>query len=149
VYRGIGALFILVGILQLGACLVESSQALAARNWPTATATVQTAKLVEVHVGSKTQWKTQIAYSYKVKGVEYEGHRIYFDDVGGFPDELNRTISRYPAHSIVRLFYKESDPSQSLLSPGLYWYSFAWLGLSLTAMAVGGLMIVWNCVSSK
>jgi len=130
--------FLVVGIIQLVWCIVDSRLALLSARWPTVAGTVISAQVVEDTSGRGTASFPRVRYSYVVNGTTYIGRRIYFRDASELPEQAQTTVRSFPLNSHVAVYYRPENPDDSLLKPGLYWYSFAWLGLALMAVAIGG-----------
>ena len=137
----LGGLFVLAGVVQLAWCTVVSSQALMAIRWPTTPGTIQSSKVVTVEGGRSVGHMPTVSYTYQVSGVSYEGHRIYMLDSSEFPAQARNTVAEFPVGSTVAVHFNTRDPALALLRPGLYWYSFVWLGLSCTGILVGAFMV--------
>jgi hypothetical protein len=139
----LGVLFCLVGLLQVAWCVVDSTRAIAARRWPTTIGTVDSSYVREVHGGrGGTGYMPAVTYTYQVDHTSYSGNRIWLTDFSAPRDEVIRTVDNFPVGSRVTVYFDYSDPRQSLLRPGLSWYSYAWLGLGCLALTVGvGLML--------
>ena len=137
IYRGFGVCFVVVGMLQLVLCLLESSRALAANGWPTTKGVVQSSEVALVKGGKGDGHVPAVTYAYSVSGVSYVGDRIHFRDVSEMPEQAERAVASFPVGAEVAVHFDPDEPSKSLLRPGLYSYSFTWLGLSLAAIVVG------------
>jgi len=141
VYRAIGVFFVVVGLLQLAKCLVESSSAIAATDWPTVAGTVKSSGVRLVKGGKGDGHVPAVTYTYEVNGVSYQGKRIHFRDVSEMPEQAEKTVSSYPVGATVQVHFDPDEPSESLLRPGLYRYSFIWLALSVGGLLIGSAMI--------
>jgi hypothetical protein len=81
-------------------------------------------------------------YKYDVDGVAYAGQRIHVRDVSEPAAMAQSIIQSYPHGEPVRVHFNPKIPAESMLRPGVYWYSFAWLALSVLAVAVGVALFV-------
>ena len=143
---GLGSLFCLVGSLQLVWCVVDSARAVAAARWPTTTGTVASSYVREVHGGrGGTGYIPTVTYTYEVRDASYTGHRIWFTEFSALRDEATMTVGNFPVGSRVTVFFDSSDPRQSVLWPGLSWYSGAWFGLGCLGFIVG----VWLMLAPR
>jgi hypothetical protein len=59
-----------------------------------------------------------IGYNYKVNGVEYSGQRYRYDDRSA-AWEYGAAVDNFPRWSERKVYYNPTDPSDSLLDPGL------------------------------
>ena len=137
VYRGIGVLFLVVGLLQLTTCLIESSSAVASNSWPTTKGVVVSSEVMLVKGGKGTGHVPTVNYRYEVNGVPHLGKRIHIRDVSEMPDEAEISIASFPVGKEVDVHFDPNEPAQAVLRPGLYRYSFMWLALSVAGMLVG------------
>jgi hypothetical protein len=138
--------FLVVGVAQLVWCISESQQAIASSQWPTTEGQIIAALVVESHEGRGTAYLPRVTYSYAVDGTSYTGTEIYFGTTGGvgeLPHQAERTIQQFPVRSRVAVYYQPERPDHSVLRPGLYWYSYAWFGLSLLGILVGACGVFW------
>ena len=152
--RGVfGALFALVGLLQLGFCLVESGRAIASASWPITDGTIQSSYVREVpggRVAPPPGWSGRsghvptVTYTYSVHGATYTGTRIWFTEFSAMPGEARMTTAEFPVGSSVRVHFNAGDPQQSLLKPGLSAFSYLWFGLACIATIVGAGLIWWD-----
>ena len=137
--------FLGIGVAQLAWCISESQQAIASSQWPTTEGQIISARVVESHEGRGTANFPRVIYSYAVDGASYTGTEIYFGtgSVSELPHQAERTIQQFPVLSRVAVYYQPERPDRAVLRPGLYWYSYAWFGLSLLAILVGGCGVFW------
>jgi len=138
VNRTLGVLFAIVGLLQLGWCLLNSFHALSTGHWPIASGVVKTSVVQVTKSGSKTSYWPRISYEYSVDGSTFSNSRIWYFDFADLPDRAKQIVDSHPVGTRVKVYYDATHPDQSLLIPGLSWYSYAWLGLSLSAILIGG-----------
>jgi hypothetical protein len=99
--------------------------------------TVTKSAVIEDRSGRGVAHYPSVAYAYEVDGTKLVGHRIHARDVSEAEGQAKRTISAYPIGATIRTYYNPSDPSESMLAPGRYWYTWAWLALSLVAVLIG------------
>jgi Protein of unknown function (DUF3592) len=138
VYRIFGGLFMLVGALQLILCLDNSAQGIAAASWPTTSGVIRSSYVREVTGGGGSGYIPSVTYSYMAGSESFLGTRIWLMEFSELPDDARRTVDNFPVGSAVKVYFDPKRPNQSLLRPGLSTFSWMWLGLSFTALLVGG-----------
>jgi hypothetical protein len=137
--------FLGVGIAQLAWCISESRGALTSADWPTTGGTIIFSEVVVDTEVRGTAYIPTVSYSYAVDGIPYTGKKIHYGtgNVSEMPDQAQRTIRQFPLHSRVTVYYQPNNAEESVLRPGIYWYSYVWFALSLLAIIVGGIGTLW------
>ena len=130
-------------------------EASAAKKWPMATGEIKTVNLVrEVERNGATKVVTHhltISYGYEVDGIPYFGDRYSLGDGSTASKrfhEKSKAIAeknKYPIGDAINVFYKPTDPSFSILKPGINFgtcvpivlgFIFLPTGLSLLILAI-------------
>ena len=69
---------------------------------------------------TKDVWIPQVKFSFELDGKKYEGHRI---GVGDVPSDSHSTadaiVKRYHQGATVKIYVDPSDPTESILEPGI------------------------------
>ena len=69
---------------------------------------------------TKDVWIPQVTFSFELNGKKYEGHRI---SVGDVPSDshsgADEIVKRYQEGAPVRVFVDPSNPTESILQPGI------------------------------
>ena len=132
--------------LILIAAIVKSWQVREARSWPQAAGKVVTsvAEVREVKVsdderedGYRTESRNfaNVTYEYTVAGRKLRGSRISIgEDLGNF--EVAEKLAKYPAGSIVTVYYNPRHPEQAVLERDLPKGLWGCLGIG-TAIVLG------------
>lgn len=116
---------------------------LKSRSWPTATGTVQDARIQSHQSRDEegdvtTTYEALIRYQYNVAGQEHQGMRRTFSDVRtSSRSRTEKILERYPAGSSVTVYYDPGDPSASVLEPGVGLMSYILLLLVLAFLVFG------------
>jgi Protein of unknown function (DUF3592) len=146
----IGIIIVVVGFYFVAHQIPAVTSGLQSQSWKVTTATVLSSRWLTHHPtgdeynqtyeGKGYMHTPEIAYSYSVKGRKFSANRYQFGDTGRRSvNEIRGIVARYPVGRIVRMTYNPSDPSQSVLEPGVN-------GMSWFMLAVGSGMIalgVW------
>jgi hypothetical protein len=146
----IGPLLAIVGVLQLIWCVVDSGRSLASGRWPTARGTIESSEVQATRSGGGTAYTPKVVYAYEVRGAHFHGTRIWRTEFSPPPDQAQRIVSEFPVGSRVQVYFDPSAPDQSLLRPGLNWFSYVWFGLSCLSVLVGiGAFVVGRLMVSS
>jgi hypothetical protein len=140
-----GVAFLVIGLLQLVWCLVEACGAIASQAWPVVVGEITSSTVIIAH-GRGVGHIPTVDYAYRIAGTSFHGARIHYGDAGvSLPEgEASALVARYPVGMSVLVHYDPSVPSEAVLVPGLWSYSYGWFALSVIAVAVGGTMVVAN-----
>jgi Protein of unknown function (DUF3592) len=133
----LGTIAVLVGIFQLCWCVWDSAAAIAATRWSTTVGTVKTSEVFEDRGGRGVGYVPRVAYTFTINGQARSGNRFYNREARGTASQAQQAIRAYSAGARVKVYYNPANPAESLLSPGLWWYSYLWFGLSLLAIVLG------------
>jgi hypothetical protein len=88
--------------------------------WPTVQGEVLASSVTRY--SRRFRWDWQVAYRYRVGGRIYTGWRTYFGSM--VPIAVARNIvGRFPAQSVVTVYYHPSRPANSVLLPGVNKYT--------------------------
>lgn len=135
----------LVGFWSLGSGVWGVWQATQPAAWPTAPAKIRHAQLV---VGSDaegdTLYRVEVAYTYVVGGVEYEGSRVAFGYSGGYTREGHDALfQKIRDAKTIAARYDPANPAESCLSHGVHssvgfnlWFAGGWLVLTAGVTAL-------------
>jgi hypothetical protein len=64
-------------------------------------------------------YSPNIRFSYEVGGATYHGDRYCYGQMASNDNSAARTIAEFPPGAAVTVYYRHSDPSDSLLRPGV------------------------------
>ena len=146
--------FLLVGlvVLYLGSSNLFLGHA--SSSWPSAPGTIERSglKARKSSTNSRTTYAADVGYGFAVKGVVFAGNRVDFGSIGSYgssdPSSAEDILTAYPPGRDVRVYYDPENPEESVLEPGITFYSclaplagsaFLLVGL-LTAIFLPGLM---------
>ena len=144
----IGSFVLMVGILQFCWCIRDSVAAVQASGWPTAVGTVSHSEVYEDRGGRGVAYVPKVTYNFDVRGRNFTGSRVYFNEGGEIESSARRVISSLPVGAHVSVHYNPAQPADSVLYPGLRWTSFAWLGLSVAGIVFGAVRI-WLSLAKR
>src|SRR6266571_9043464 len=102
-------------------------RALRSRNWPSVPGLMITSRVVKAMSAGKSSSPTyntlDLAYRYAVNGIDFEGHRVGFDDSDTSSERLRNphklAEKTYPAGKAVTVFYDPERPAICTLSKGV------------------------------
>ena len=128
-FIGFITLFIIAWIGGISYFVKEANDAKDAENWPTTQGEVLETRITS-HTstdsssrsgsgGSNTTYKPRVLYRYSVEGETLENHIVQMMTSYDSRAEAQEVLDRYPIGSTVSVYYKEEEPSKSLLEPGL------------------------------
>jgi len=120
-----GATFLAIGVLLGSIGFKTVVRGLESVRWPHAEGLI-TLSEIEHHRSTTTSGgiatftkRPNIHYNYQVGGVAYQGKRIYFISNGTGSAWVSTKLKRYPKNSRARVYYNPSNPSESVLEPGV------------------------------
>lgn len=114
-------LFLIAGLGIFGYGLYELYQSHAAKNWPTAEATILTSEVSEESDSDGTSYRPRITYEFTVDDTTHIGDRIHFGSVGSRNYDTHAEITaRYPVAAKVPVHHHPSSPEHSVLEPGFH-----------------------------
>jgi Protein of unknown function (DUF3592) len=142
----IGIIIVIVGFYFVAYQIPAVTSGLQSQSWKTTTATVLSSRWLTHHAtgdeynqtyeGKGYMHTPEILYSYSVKGRKFSANRYQFGDTGRRSvNEIRGIVARYPVGRI----YNPSDPSQSVLEPGvngMSWFMLA-VGLGMIVLGIG------------
>jgi hypothetical protein len=67
----------------------------------------------------RNAYSPNIRFSYEVDGKPYEGNRYRYGQMATADKSAALTVAQYPAGAAVTVYYRPSDPNESLLRPGV------------------------------
>ena len=130
-FIGFITLFIIAWIGGISYFVKEANDAKDAENWPTTQGEVLESKITS-HTSSdsggssrsrrrdsNTTYKPWVLYRYSVEGETLENHTVQMMTSYDSRAEAQEVLDRYPIGSTVSVYYKEEEPSKSLLEPGI------------------------------
>ncbi|MDR3466012.1 MAG: DUF3592 domain-containing protein [Xanthobacteraceae bacterium] len=144
---------IVLGALGVRAYLQTRRKLQASASWPTAAGTITVSEAIAFQNTETddpgretvtTQYRVDIAFTYKVGGQEYHSDtwkwgwtRIY-----GGPEQPQAIAAAYPVGKRVQVFYDPNEPSTAVLEPGNPQGSLVQLVFGLV-FGLGGLVMLW------
>jgi hypothetical protein len=110
-------------------------EARASASWPSVMGTLTKAEVAEVGIG---RWRADVAYSYRVGRNEFTGSRIRASD-GEYEirDGAVQAMDGMNVGQRMSVFYKPSDPQQSVLRPGVGFQEYALLFVPVLMLGAG------------
>jgi hypothetical protein len=118
-------------------------------------------KIISSRVGSKTNtnyaagrtinsaanYSADISYEYTVGGMKYSSKRISFGDYGNSDySRAEEIINRYPEGKKIQVFYKLSDPNNSVLEPGIPLSIYVFIGAGVLLLIFGSSVLYSSLV---
>lgn len=88
------------------------------KSFPSVTGYVTRSEMT-VHHGKGTSYGVNIQYHYEVNGQSFEGNRFRYGPEAADFDWASRTVNLYHTGAEVPIYYNSSNPSESVLSPGI------------------------------
>jgi hypothetical protein len=108
------------------ACVVRGLRAILSAwrstEWPSVPGEIL-ASYVEDDGNETPRYRATIIYRYVVAGGEYVGELVYFGARMSLPwsEWADRLVSRYQPGQTVPIRYDQSDPTRSVIEPGIHW----------------------------
>jgi hypothetical protein len=89
-----------------------------------------------------TYYRARTVYEYGVDGQTYRSERVAFGGLirSAMPSFARRGIAKYPAGSLVTVYYNPNEPSQAVLEPRAKGVWILWVSAALligVAVALG------------
>ncbi len=136
--------FLAVGGLILFSAVKDLIHANASNSWPSAEGTVSSSKVVsQLRDGTRTYYAI-LKYEYCVNGEYYTGNKVAFGTNGsGKLAHARELVQKYSKNSYVDVFYKPSNPNESILETGIKARAFIGLGIGLFFFLAGLLMTIY------
>jgi hypothetical protein len=113
------------------------------KDWPIATGTVLESGVKRQLVkrsrfGRKMVYRPEVRYSYRVNGQDYTGHRIAWTQTDYSESADAQTVAcRYIPEDQISVRYKPSDPSCSVITPGVTHNAMVVPGIGLGLILFG------------
>jgi hypothetical protein len=133
-------LLLVIGIfivVREGHLLLKSSQS---DSWLSTDGIVKTAEIKQWRAGlrkGRPQYRTVVTYDYSVDGRALTGNTLRLErDTSSYPFSAEADLRKYAVGTKVKVFYSPTDPSDSVIEPGMSHWN--WL-----LPAVGCIMIAW------
>lgn len=130
-------LVFLIGTVQLYLCIAQSSTAILASRWPTASGKIVSSEVREDRGGRGVAYFPRVRYEFTVDGKSFLGSHIHATDVAEEPSRAREMVDQYPVGQTIRVFYNPDSPTEAVLEPGLSWHSYMWFGFSLFFTVAG------------
>jgi len=112
-----GGIFVLLGVLLIGAGLSTVRDALAARHWPQVFAAIESSAVETVtRPKGGTMYRPAVTYAYGTAAGSFTGRRIGFAE-RLYPTEAaaGKVAARYPAGTTVMARCNPDDPAEAIL----------------------------------
>ncbi|MFT4639449.1 MAG: hypothetical protein ACI8T1_002774 [Verrucomicrobiales bacterium] len=130
----------------------EWQSALSSKDWPTVPGTILqsevTKKMKARRPGQKshqtrTQFTSEIRYSYVVNETCYTGARVSYSDYSSSNEaQMEAVVARYPKGKSVTVYYEPENSSNSLLESGFGWTPVAIIAVGVVFTLVGGITLL-------
>ena len=112
----------------------------ASRSWPSVTGTVVSS---QIRNGSKRTYHADVSYQYAVHGIPYVRDRIVFGQYGSTDKSIAAAwVQKYPLGASVQVSYAPSDPSRSVLEPGVLPMTWVFAAISPAFAAAAFILMV-------
>ncbi len=142
----IGAGLTAGGAGALAAGRVNADRASESLRWPDVPGKITRSEIVKSSSGSgsnrKTSYNLKLAYAFRVDGRAFQGDRVWFGPIGRKHAEKQAIVNRYPVKKAVRVYYRPSDPTVSVLVPGVDHLEEVWFGFLLLFPGLGALLVI-------
>lgn len=134
--RIFGGIFILLAICAAVGGVRALILAHASEHWPNVQGDIIKSEIRETTRGAKGDSSANeiIRYSYIVNGQTMVGKRVVFGVVDLTPRKI---IRKYPVGRRVRVYFQESDPSISVLEPGVHFAVWMYFMGSIIFLLLG------------
>jgi len=124
--------FVFGAVMALGAFLLfllgmrDLARAADSEDWPSVSGRVIESKVV-ISSGGRfgVTYDATVRYRYQVGEREYTGNRIAFLWIDASSPKAERAIARYPRDAVVEVRVSPTNPTLSVLEPGVHWYAYA------------------------
>ncbi|MFA5271334.1 MAG: DUF3592 domain-containing protein [Candidatus Omnitrophota bacterium] len=155
-----GICLIFIGLVAIlgGNQIQKIKDALASSSWP------QTeGKIISSRVESKTNtnyaagrtinsaasYFADISYEYTVGDIKYSSKKISFGDYGNSDySRAEEIINRYPEGKKIQVFYKLSDPNNSVLEPGIPISIYVFIGAGVLLLIFGSNVLYLSLIKN-
>ncbi len=118
---------------------VKLKNALATNKWPVTKGTITSAE-----VSGAVKYYPSIKYAYTVDGVEYTSDRISNMNFNTKKRSVaEAVVNKYPLGSETKIYYNRSDPSASLLEPGINTGNILLLAFGILLLAIPVLCLLF------
>jgi hypothetical protein len=94
---------------------------------------------------NKTQYSSDISYSYEIDGKRYQSSQVYIGSEGtssSSSKDAYKYKNKYPVGKQVTVFYSKNEESNAILEPGVKKNHYIFLGIGLFFAVVGLLAFV-------
>jgi hypothetical protein len=135
-----GTLFLVVGFPSAYGAVTAVVRGFSTLVWPRASGFLGSTR-VETTLSARgsTLYRPGVSYTYIVNGRTYLGERIYFgnDAYWNSPGAAERMLSKIATSGPLTVYYRESEPSESVLLRGVRARTVLMLLMSLLFAALG------------
>ena len=134
--------FFLCGIIVLFFGLRSMLSASASKGWPSSSGRIEISRVEDHSSSDGTTYHAEVAYIFSVDGIQHRSNRVAYGDYGSSdPEHAQEIVNRYPAGSIVDVFYNPQKPSEAVLETGIKGQAYFLPSLGACFAIVGGLML--------
>jgi hypothetical protein len=135
------SLFIVIGLVALGAGVWTLVKSLRSENWPVTDGVILSSE-VKSHSGEHgNTYSAAVSYSYLVAGTNYTGKKISIGAMSASSDYANGIRNRYPAGKKVSVHYSPDNPADAVLETGIHGGTWICFGVG-AAFALFGAMFL-------
>jgi hypothetical protein len=149
----IGLVFLAIGIILSIIGYITWNKARVSTSWPAVPGRILNASVDRVRernrdsdgdVSIETKYEVDVSYEYTVEGREYVGDTIQF----GLSDRMSNSaraysiVNQYPQGTEVDVYVDPSQPSTSVLQPGVQLSTFLMPAFGLVFAIVGMIMLI-------
>jgi hypothetical protein len=143
VVRGLSiflGLFILMGLVLLGAGAWNLVRSVRCESWPTVAGVILSSQMERQrgHKGGAT-YSASIDYDYVVAGTHYDGTRVAFGSMSASAAYAQAILHRFPVGKKMPVYYSPGDPQDAVLEPGIHGGTWICFGVG-TLFVLAGLM---------
>lgn len=134
-------LFILIGLIALGAGIWNLSRSLGCKSWPTVTGTVTQSQMQSHRSRHGATYSADIGYNYSVAGTNYTGKRLAFGTMSASMAYAQGILKRFPVGKQVPVHYSPSDPAQAVLETSIHGGTWICFGVGTVFVLAGSMFM--------
>jgi hypothetical protein len=133
----LGLLFLAAGLMHLVLSSMAIHEAIESRSWSTTAGEITSAKVLS---GRSSQ--PAVEYIFQVSEKRYVGSRREVKDYGTGRTAAEAVLAAYPVGSRIKVYFDPSDPTRSVLKPGITPFLASWPALSTLLTGMGAFLLV-------
>ena len=142
---GFGGCFLLPGLLIMIVGIKGMYKGLISQNWKKCNAIVQSSEIINRETKNEEDdvtFKPYITYKYTIDENDFIGDILKFGKIEtGNNSRENYYLKKYPVDKCIIIYYNSSNPSESVIEPGLSGDSYFLPIFGLIFSIVGGCVV--------